>query len=301
MPKPLLRSTTTRIACCFGGAVIIASASCQIFVPTDVVQCYADTDCTTRGGDFASTVCVDSLCVLPGDRCIGKVAEAIEDRALVLHSRLRFADVGGTPVRGIEVLVCASLDEACDAPVGSAVTTDAEGYAYLTLWKNFRGTIQVKNLPAASDYLKVKLHVLTAFEVDDPPTKTVPIASSVRLLSRKLLELQLGARAVVDPNAGQIIASAVDCDTNPRAGVNIEVRTERTGSPIPFYFTDESLVSADATVTGKGGLFGVANAPAGPMMIEASIPSIGKKLGRVEVWVNKDTISNFALGPTANP
>lgn len=274
-------------------------AGCQLFVSNDTVQCKADGECTGRGGDFASTVCVDSLCVPPGDRCVGHVPPFVEDRTVPLHSRLRFVDVGGTPMKGVEVLVCAALDEACGSPVGSPVLTDANGYAYITAWKNFAGTFQVIHPPTA-EYLKLKIHTLSAVTTDDPPTKEVPLTMSVRLITKALFALQLGARAAVDPNAGHVFGSASDCDLVGRGNTRVAIHAEAPGNPILFYFTENTLVSPDATETASNGLFGVANVPEGPLDVETSTPN-GKKLGRVRVWVNKDTISNFAVQPTPDP
>lgn len=73
------------------------------------------------------------------------------------------------------------------------------------------------------------------------------------------------------------------------------------GAPIGFYFTDEGIASTTATETATKGLFGIANVPEGPVVIEGDIPGLGKKLGRVQLFVNKDTISNLSLGPTPDP
>lgn len=287
----------------------VVLAGCQIFVPTDAVQCKTDPDCNARGGDFTSTVCVDQLCVAAGDRCLGKVPDAIEDRSKPLHSRLRFANLGGTGLAGVPVLVCAGLDEACNSPVGAPVVTDADGYAFLTVWKNFRGTFQVKNPPPVpkdpnnpdDQYFKLKIHALGAFETDDKPDRVISPDASVRLLTRSIFELQLGKATAIDPKAGQVIAMAANCDVKARAGVRVTLKDARSGAPILFYFTDDGLASTTATETATKGLFGIANVPEGPIVLEADIPSTGKKLGRVELWVNKDTISNFSLGPTPDP
>ena len=291
----MVRGTSTRRVAT--GLLVAALAGCQLFVSTSDPQCSSDGNCPARGPDFVNTVCVDQLCVQRGDRCVGHVDPSVEDRSIPLHTRLRFVDVGGSPLKGVEVLVCAALDETCGAPVGPAVLTDAEGYAYLTSWKNFAGTFQVRNPPSA-DFLKLKIHLLGAATVDSPPTQVIPLNQSVRLITKELFALQLkGARAEADPNAGHIFASATDCDLNPRADTSIAVHTDRAGAPILFYFTDNNLVAQDATATASLGTFGVANVPEGPLDVMTTTAN-GKRLGRVTVWVNKDTISNFTISPT---
>jgi len=282
--------------------VLVAAliSGCQLFVSSDEVQCRTDADCTGRGSAFAGTVCVETICVSSADRCVGHVPDHPEDRAVPLHERFRVVDLGGTGVKGVPVLVCPALDETCESPVGAPVATDADGYAYLTLWKNFPGTVQIKSPPTSADYFKVKIHFLGAFETDDPPDRVIPVDSAVRLLTKTLFALQLNARGSLDPDAGHILASAFDCDAKPRANTRIAVSATRTGSPILFYFTDGNLVAQDATATASTGVFGVANVPEGPITITSTTAS-GQKLGRVEVWVNKDTISNLALQPTQNP
>jgi hypothetical protein len=272
---------------------------CQVFAPSSEVQCNTDADCDGRGGDFASTACVDQLCVAAGDRCLGRVVAAVENRTKPLHTRLRFVNVGGTPVGGIQVLVCASRDETCESPVGPAVITDGAGYAYMTIWQNFRGTIQVKNPPMGSDIFKLKIHFTTAIETDDKPDRVIPPEAAIHLLTRTLFALQLGSRATLDPNAGHILAETADCATAPRAGVQVTLTTDaEAGAPFLFYFGEGGIASATATETAKDGLFGAVNVREGPVVLEGTITSTGKKLGRAEIWVNKDTISNLALAPS---
>lgn len=276
----------------------IVLGGCQLFVSSDVTQCATDGDCAGHGEGFEGSVCVESYCVRGGDRCIGKVPEALEDRTKPLHLRMRYADVGGNAMKDVEVLVCANLDEECATPIGAPVKTDLGGYAYLTVWKNFKGTIQVKRPPITADYLKSKLHFLGAFEQDDSPTREIPIEESVRLITRTLLQLQLGTRGKIDANAGHLIASVMDCDLKTREGVSIALTTANPGDPVLFYFTDNGLISSDAMETPLNGRFGVVNAPAGQLALEATIVKTGQRLGRVQVFINKDTISNFAVMPT---
>lgn len=275
-------------------------SGCQLFVASDEVQCRGDADCTGRGSVFAGTVCVDTICVSSADRCAGHVPDHPEDRAVPLHERFRVVDLGGTGVKGVPVLVCPPLDETCESPVGAPVPTDADGYAYVTLWKNFQGTVQIKSPPTTADYFKVKIHFLGAFETDDAPDRVIPVDAAVRLLTKTLFALQLNARGSLDANTGQILASAFDCDAKPRPDTHISISTTRSGSPILFYFTDGNLVAQDATATARAGVFGVANVPEGPITVTSATAS-GQKLGRVEVWVNEDTISNFSIQPTQSP
>lgn len=276
----------------------IVLGGCQLFVSSDVVQCATDGDCAGRGEGFEGSVCVESYCIRGGDRCIGKVQEALEDRMQPRHLRMRYADVGGNAMKDVEVLVCANLDEECATPIGAPVRTDLGGYAYLTVWKNFKGTVQVKHPPTTNDYLKSKLHFLGAYDQDDSPTREIPIDESVRLITRTLLQLQLGTRGTIDPNAGHLIASVMDCDLKTREGVSVSIATANPGDPVLFYFTDNGLVSSDSMETPLNGRFGVVNAPAGQMTLDATIVKTGQRLGRVQVFVNKDTISNFAIMPT---
>lgn len=284
------------------GVLALALFGCQLVLPSAETQCKSDGDCDARGGEFASTVCVEQVCVAPGDRCIGTVKESVEDRLTTIHTRMRVVNIGGTPLAKVPILVCAVLDENCESPVGAPVLTDAAGYAYVTIWKNFRGSLQVKNPPAGADYLKLKIHFLGAIETDDKPDREIPPDGAVRLLTRTIFNLQLGTTAMLDPNAGHIVAQASDCDQKPRAGVRVSSKFEsEAGAPLSFYFTEDQLISGTATETASRGLFGIVNAPEGPVTLEADVASTGKALGRVRIWVNKDTISNLSLGPTALP
>jgi len=281
--------------------VAIALSGCQLLAPSGEVQCSTDPDCVSRGDDFAGSVCVDNLCVAKGDRCLDHVAdvvEIVEDRTKPLHERLRFVNIGGTPVAGVQVLVCAIHDETCESPVGAPLVTDAQGYVYATLWKNFRGTIQVKSPPMGSDIMKLKIHFVGRIETEDKPDRVIPPEGAVHLLTRTLLALQLGSRAKLDPMAGFILAETADCDLAPRGGVQVTVSPPADSSTsFLFYFGEGGIASASATETAKDGLFGIVNVPEGPVVLDGTITSSGKKLGHAEIWVNKDTISNLALAP----
>jgi hypothetical protein len=281
-------------------AIAFVSIGCQLIVPSDAAQCSTDRDCDERGGAFAKSVCVDELCLPVGDRCLGHVAPVVEDPSTMLHSRVRFVNVADVPERDIEVLVCASRDEFCKNPLGSA-RSDPAGYADMNVPKNFRGTLQVK-IPPGSDLMKTKVHALTPFEVADPPDLVIPPQAAVHLITRSLFASQVQARAPLDPNAGHIIAATVDCALAPRGGVSVSVTSDLKGrEPIAFYFNENRSASVTATETGAEGAFGFANVPAGPVVIEARIPSLGRKAARVELWINEDTISTFQLAPSFLP
>ncbi len=246
----------------------MALTGCQLLAPSGEVQCTTDPDCDARGGDFAKSVCVDQLCVASGDRCLGRVTAAVEDRGIPLHTRLRFVNVGGGPLAGIPVLVCASRDETCESPVGAPVVTDSAGYAFMTVWKNFHGTIQVKSPPAGSDLMKAKIHFLGGFEVEDRPDRVIPPEGAAHLLTRTLLQAQLGTRASLDPSAGHILAETADCDLLPKAGVQVSFSSDqKTASSFLFYFGEGGIASATATETAKDGIFGIVNVPDGPVLL----------------------------------
>jgi len=275
-------------------AVAVATG-CQVFVPNDVQQCESDGDCAARGGDFAGNVCKDSVCIPPGDTCIGNVVDPIEDRAKPLHIRLRFGDLTGKGQAKVPVLVCVALDEACANPVGAPVLTDADGYAYLTIWQNFHGTIQVTSPPAG--VYKIKIHFMGPVTVDQPPTVTLPNDQTVILLDKSIAAQLLASAGPSPPGAGLLFGQTEDCTGGPRGGVSITARG--LGTPLVFYFNDQrTLPLVDATETASKGIFGVANVPPGALDLDATIALTGKRLAHTRIFINADTLSNLALPPT---
>ena len=254
-----------------------------------------------RGGEFASSACVDTFCKPRGDRCIGRVPQVVEDPQTKLLARFRFAEFGNG-VGGIEVLTCASGDELCTAPLGPPGVTDAAGYINLTLSKDFRGTLQVKNPPAGSDYLKLKAYLLRPFEVSDPPDLVVPLEQSLPLLKRATLAALVTSLVPLVPNTGFLFGSTVDCDGLPRAGVHVVPSSAPIKSALQVYFVDGLTASPTATETEGLGVFGIANAPVGPLTLDVFIPSLGpNRVGHASVWINADTIVAAIVGPTFLP
>ena len=262
--------------------VAIALSGCQLLAPTGEVQCSADPDCVARGDDFAGSVCVDNLCVAKGDRCLDHVAEVVEvveDRTKPLHERLRFVNIGGTPVAGVQVLVCAIHDETCESPVGAPLVTDSQGYVYATLWKNFRGTIQVKNPPMGSDIMKLKIHFVGRLETEDKSDRVIPPEGAVHLLTRDT------------PRAAARLASQARSDggLHPGGDRRLRHRSEgrRTGHGlasrgqqhvVPVLLRRRRHRVGDRHGDREDGLFGIVNVPEGPVVLDGTITSSGKKL-----------------------
>jgi hypothetical protein len=254
-----------------------------------------------RGGEFATSACVDTFCKPRGDRCWGNVAEIVEEPQTKLLGRFRFAEFG-SGVGGIEVFTCASGDELCSSPLGPPGITDAQGYLNVMLSKNFRGTMQVKNPPPGSDYLKLKVHLLRPFEVSDPPDLELPFDQSLPLLKRATLAALVSSRVQLSTNAGHIFAPTVDCDGLPRSGVRVVPAVALPASALTFYFVDGLTPSLTATETEGLDVFGIVNIPVGPQPLDVLIPSHGlEKIGRATLWINADTISAALLGPTFLP
>jgi len=218
--------------------------ACQALVSSDVVQCTTDPDCAARGGEFAGTRCVEGVCTRAADvaeagsdatsvdaapidpkwGCLGNVQWPPQSSTEKVKFRERFRRlVGSTPIVGLRVKACVSLDPECNSPVAQG-DTDAKGDIVLDLPKHFRGYL---HMPVGPDAFRDMAPTIFAVypppdrDVDltkEPDPAKVPIAVSIAELDFLLAQV----KSATDPNLGHIFALATDCSFAPSGGVAVK-------------------------------------------------------------------------------
>ena len=215
-------------------------ASCSLIVGSDSVQCSNDEDCRGRGGAFASTTCLNSVCVYEGQTadgaveaapdvaaegaphdaaedasdgaadpwsCIGKAAPPMEDTTRSVTISYQFVDGPSmTPEPGMLAMVCGRANLDCVSPIASPQTTDSNGIASWSVPYAARIFLKV----TGSDYLT------TLVFVDPPPTmpQAKPLAIGV-LTVGDIEGLTSLSPYPYNASEGTLVALTQDCQFGP--------------------------------------------------------------------------------------
>ena len=297
-------------------ALVSLVAACQALVSSDVVQCSSDADCTSRGGAFAGTRCQENLCTAPTVITTGDGVEASVDAAPVdpkwgclgnvqwppqsgtekVKFRERFRRlVSATPIVGLKVKACASLDPECNSPVAQA-ETNTKGDVVLDLPKHFRGYL---HMPTGPDSFQDMAP--TIYAVYPPPdrdtdlvTEPEPIAVSIAELNFLLYQLKTST----DPNRGHILGLVRDCRFAPAGGVSVK-SAQTDPKTLQYYYEGNDTPNITRKETDATGNAGFLNIPTGVVSIETTLPAEGnKRTGSYSVLVKKGSVTILNMVPT---
>ena len=294
--------------------------ACELLVASDVFQCTTDADCTTRGGQFASTTCVSRVCTPPVDAgdtgapdvgaeasgdaggdgpfdCVGRVYPGEQAGTHVTYTRT-FQDVtAATALTQIGVRVCSIIDPSCNFPRdqdgGKTVVPDSTGKVTVDVAFGFNGLLEVTDLVDGGKVvtpalIQVTPPVLEEAGVGPPalmvsPSQFVAVANSV---------FDGGA----DPALAHLFFRVHDCHDQPLAG--IAVSTDRTGGTThPFYF-DGLIPDPNATQTDVGAKGGIINLPPGTVVLTGTFFPTATRLGSVTVKLRAGFITYVILTPS---
>src|SRR6185503_1132333 len=221
-------------------SLAFASQACNLVIDTNRVQCTIDSDCTARGGAFANSVCLDSVCQ-PNAKwaCLSKPATPSTQPApyqVVIPLRNL---VTMQPVANAQVKLCRKLDIDCTMPVNTA-TSDAAGQVTFALDANFAGYVEIH----ATGLLPTLYFFNPTVDIDQD---IAPISLPSPAANAGLL-LQLGRQMI--PNHGNVVIQSQDCAGAPAAGVSYSSPDGEADVTVAFY-TVGSLPTTTATETGS--------------------------------------------------
>lgn len=296
------------------GGVAGLLVSCQALLSSDVVQCNADSDCAARGAAFAGTRCESHVCRAtssadagpeggdgaPADPkwgCLGKITWASQSPTEKVRVLQRFHRlVGGTPIVGLHIKACASLDPECVTPLTEA-DTNASGDAILEVPRNFRGYFHMPVGPSSFPNMApslVALYPPPDKDVLKPPAEgAVPILVSIAELDTLLLQVKSAA----DPSLGHVFGFAVTCDGAPAAGVSLRTSI-KDSKTVQYYYEGNGTPSVTAQESDATGNAGFLNLPTGVVSLETQVPSLARRAGSYSVLVKKGTVTVIDLVPT---
>lgn len=301
-------------------ALVSLVAACQALVSSDVVQCSSDADCTSRGGAFAGTRCQENVCtaaavvttdggveasvdatpVDPKWGCLGNVVWPPQSGTEKVKFRERFRRlVSATPIVGLKVKACASLDPECNSPVAQS-ETNAKGDVVLDLPKHFRGYL---HMPTGPDSFRDMAPTIYAVYpppdrdsdlVTEPELAKVPIAVSIAELDFLLAQVKTST----DPNLGHIFGLVTDCRFAPVGGVSVKA-VQNDAKTVQYYYEGNDTPTVTRKETDPSGNAGFLNLPSGIISIETTIPAQGnKRTGSYSVLVKKGSVTILNMVPT---
>jgi hypothetical protein len=184
-----------------------------------------------------------------------------------------------SPLVDITVNVCSVDDTDCATPLDSGVT-DADGRVTLDVTK------------AEQRYLELTgPGILDAISFNNGPPRSDPFDELVRVISPEsfaVVENLIGVTA--DPTRGHAGIQANDCQGAIGVGVTFEISTADADTVIG-YFSPVGAPNPALTETGVDGRAAVANIPAGPATITATVAATGQVIGTRTFFVRPEAIA----------
>jgi hypothetical protein len=276
--------------CAFAGAAL-ATLNCSALVDSERVQCVTDADCQNRGGDFAGSLCQDTVCITdPTWGCVGSVVwpssppvpspEKVNVK-LALSNLLTKEVVVGATAR-----VCGKLDPKCDSPLETDLRSDGDGILAVQVNKYFDGYFEISN-PSMVDTMYFF----------NPPVETERVVPFVPLVPPEALTV-FGESLKMMPlfDRGTVIGLSYDCQGASAAGVQLS--TDAADEHTAAFYMVAGYPSLEATQTDKSGQAGIANVVPGPRLISGRRADTGQTIGTVNVQARPVWITYTSILPT---
>lgn len=271
--------------------------ACSLLVASpDLAQCSGDPDCTRRFGDGSR--CVDRVCQRvaadaggeggdggsadPTWGCLGSVSWARPDLNEMATLNVQFVRlVGRDAIPDLVVSACDRIDPDCrSTPADAGVMTDDAGRASLRIAKGFDGFLKADPPPSFSSMMPALWFALP------PPSGNVTVAAPITLVSAQDIDLitKLASKPPVDPALGHLLTLTTDCQGRPAAGVALKA-SHAGPTTIQYYTNSTGDPTTEAFETGQTGQAGFINLPVGPLTLEATVPSLGKRVGSYNLLI----------------
>lgn len=269
---------------------LVVSSGCSLALQSDAEQCTVDADCASRGGDFAGTICVASVCqakpvpVDPKWGCVGKVPAPVAGTMDTIKLQLVDVITGMAPKK-VTVKLCNKYDPACAAPLGTPVP-DAMGFISTTLPAEVEAYLEVTS--ADGTYMPA-LAFLDHVAADKNP--------DIELVAPDVAQgIATAAGVTLDLTKGVILARTADCTHARTAGVSDTIFP--TDAETRFYLINNAATPS-ATQTDSAGNSGFVNVDPGNVTITGTEGPTGPEFGKATTLVRAGYITYQMLRPTA--
>jgi hypothetical protein len=317
-----MKTRQRRAVTFLAAAVLLATTTlfaCSVLLPLDAEQCSVDSDCTSRGGAFAGSVCQSNVCVLPeasveagpgdGGReaeaapvdagpwgCLDQPPQPLDPNATIAITGVMFdalkpitgaqgaSDIAYptsyTPVPGIALQACNTLDPKCSKPITPLLVSDDAGIVNFTLPGNFSGFFQFSGAGALPST------VYPGNLLADASSEALPMAV-LGANEGQLLASALGVNFETNPEAGvgSTFFQVYDCYDKAAPGVSFTLAIDGGPETVQWY-SNNQLPSTTATQTDSLGAGGALNVPAGALSVTATLVATHRTLGTANAIVN---------------
>jgi hypothetical protein len=272
-------------------ASMVLSLQCSLAIDAEREQCSTTADCRARGGEFAESVCKNSVCIAdPAWSCVSEEASTVtEPSTKQFVVRIPVISVlSQAPMAGVTARMYRKIDVDAANPLGDPVVSDAKGVIELTVDSGYDGFLTLSHADIGPS--------LYFF---NPPVKKNETVAPIRLASPAMVSAlfqQVGK--TFDPTRGIVVLTAEDCTGAPAGGIAF-TSTMSDAATQPFYSVDglptTSTQSTDAS--GYGGLIGLTP---GTLAITGSRNAVGdttEAIGKLSLFVKASSVSYSRMVP----
>jgi hypothetical protein len=285
---PLVQSRSAGLVVCLLGAGFLhASAACSLLTDPQRRQCSTDGDCSRRGGVFAGSVCIDSVCTQPSPwGCLGSVVWPRPGSGSVTVTLDLVDLISSAPVPDVSARVCRKLDPDCTQPITTDLLSDSAGKLTIPVPDGFDGYVELA--PAEA---------VPGMYFFYPPLTANRDELEVPLLTLASLNYlaQLAGTRLLDDHS-QVFLGADNCLGQPASGVRLSSE-DSDDSTAPFYLI-QKIPSTTATETDSEGRGGILNIRPGSTTITGKVASTGQTVGTLSVFTRQGQVTYTTLVPT---
>jgi hypothetical protein len=291
-----------------GGAL----AACTLFVKLDEQQCAVDGDCTSRGGAFAGSVCVNQVCVAPVAEAAASDAPAGAETSVDAGIDASDAGDGAVNIWGClsqppEVLnpnqqitvTLTAFDALQPITTAGPSGSDLVPVAYSAVGSAaIRGCLVTDPLcsePVATAItndagvatVSLPGDFVGFFDLSTPgyfPSATYP-GQLLAMLQTGELQLLADALGVtmytgLDAGVGQAFFEVYDCYDHHAAGIQFTLLGDGGPDTVQWYLSN-GAPSTTATQTDSVGAGGAVNVPIGALTVRATLASTQQVIGTI--------------------
>lgn len=264
-------------------ALSVVGLGCSAVVDASRAQCKTTADCTSRGAEFASSVCENSMCVeLDPWSCTDHPTPTPSSSMPVAVDFSLMDPITQGPIVGVNASLCGKLDVDCQAPMATT-KSDADGIVRLDVAPLFDG------------------FVLLSAQGRDPtmvflPAAVEPVSLGTVPLTTPLVSDGLGATLGVKVNSekGRVLVTTTGCDRQPVGGVTVV--GDNMGDDAARFYAVGGLPTFSEPSTDASGFAGFINVEPGQVTIHASLED-GTAVGRVGLIIRAGYVSVRRIQP----
>jgi hypothetical protein len=284
------RGRTNRLFSLALAGAALTHAACSVMVEPNRQQCAVDADCKARGGEFANSLCVDSVCAPDPDpawSCLKSVSWPPPTASQVTVT-VKFRDIiTNAPLTAVSVNVCLKFDYDCTQPIQKDLHPPGSGDLAFKVDAGFDGFLEMNMTGSLPGLFFFYPPVNEDRVIVGLPLLPAGILSQVSALSGKPYIAEKGAA----------LLGAMDCRNLPAQGVHIW-STDADSDTTAFYVV-KKIPSTSAMVTDESGEGGLINLKPGSVVLSGNLQD-GRSVGSVTVVVRPMGITYTSLVPSPN-